>query len=154
MKSLQERFEQKYEAITESGCWIWTAATKEYGYGVIGLGTREQGTEKAHRVAYRLFRGEIPPGMNVLHRCGVACCVNPDHLYLGTFKDNAQDTVRMGRQRIPDNRGERAAWSKLKMPEAIAIKALKGARSATSLAQQFGVSRAAIYNIWAGHSWR
>ncbi len=153
MPSLLERFERKYEPITETGCWIWTAATQELGYGVLGLGTRQQGTEKAHRISYRLFRGD-PAGSNVLHRCGIACCVNPDHLYLGTLKDNAQDTIRMGRQRFPDNRGERATWSKLKYENVNEIRSKKGVVSASKLAQQFNVSRGAIYNIWLGLSWK
>ena len=137
-----------------SGCWLWTAATKEYGYGVIGLGSRKDGIDRAHRVSWKLHRGDIPSDLNVLHRCGVAACVNPNHLYLGTLKDNARDTIAMGRQRLPDNRGERAKWAKLSAGQAIFIRSMKGKEKAVTLARQFNVSRAAVYQIWCGANWR
>ena len=113
--SLADRWQAKVSPEPMSGCWLWTGAVKELGYGVIGLGTRQQGTAKAHRVGWELRHGAIPAGMNVLHRCDTPSCVNPAHLFLGTLKDNAQDCVRKGRNFIPDNRGENAPWRKLSL---------------------------------------
>ena len=55
----------------------------------------------AHRVAWMLAHGPIPRGMNVLHRCDVPRCVNPDHLFLGTQHDNVRDMIAKGRARFP-----------------------------------------------------
>ena len=148
---LCDRWLSKVSPEPMSGCWLWTGAVKELGYGVIGLGTRQQGTAKAHRVAWELHNGEIPPRMNVLHRCDVPSCVNPAHLFLGTLQDNARDCVNKGRNFVPNNRGERASWSKLKIAEVAEIKSKK--ESGVEYARRFGVSKSAIYQIWRGNNW-
>lgn len=89
------RFEQKYITEPNTGCWLWTAAAGIYGR--IGLGSREDGWEHAHRVSWMLYRGPIPEGMHILHRCDIPLCVNPNHLFLGTHGDNMRDAVRKGR---------------------------------------------------------
>jgi hypothetical protein len=149
--SLSDRFNAKAEPVTESGCWIWTGAVKEYGYGVIGLGRREEGIERAHRVAYRLYKGEIPTGLCVLHHCDTPACCNPAHLYLGTLKDNAQDMVQRGRLKLPDNRGERAKWAKLS--EAAVRDIRQRAMTGPGYAKLYGVSKNAVYQIWSGNNW-
>ena len=77
-----------------SGCWLWIRGRMGTGYGETWDG---QKVLRANRVAWQLFRGPIPPGMCVLHRCDVRSCVNPAHLFLGTIKDNALDASRKGR---------------------------------------------------------
>ena len=90
-RPLIERFSEKYEVDATTGCWLWKAAvTPTAGYGMINAG-RGQGNTTAHRVSYRLHKGPVPPGANVLHRCDTPACVNPDHLYLGTHADNMRD---------------------------------------------------------------
>lgn len=150
-KSLWDRFHDKFVPDPNSGCWLWTGAAKELGYGVIGLGHRGDGTAKAHRVAYQLYKGDIPQNMNVLHSCDLPCCVNPAHLRLGTLSDNSQDCVSRGRHRRPDNRGERAAWAKLNAEKVATIK--KREMTGTAYAKLYGVSKSAIYEIWSGKNW-
>lgn len=79
------------------GCWEWTAST-ERGYGVLWYQRRREG---AHRVSWLLSRGEIPPGMFVLHKCDNPPCVNPDHLFLGDNQANLRDAAAKGRLHEP-----------------------------------------------------
>lgn len=72
-------------------CWLWTAALNKDGYGVYGRG------EGAHRYSYRLAFGEIPSGKLVCHRCDNPRCVRPEHLFVGTQKDNIQDALSKNR---------------------------------------------------------
>jgi hypothetical protein len=72
-----------------TGCWIWVGSRNGAGYG---NGITAFGDEStAHRQSWALFNGPIPHGSMILHKCGRATCVNPDHLYLGTHLDNAKD---------------------------------------------------------------
>jgi hypothetical protein len=89
-KSLFERMEERIVRVPESGCWLWIGNLNNNGYGKI--------EEKyAHRVSYEIEHGPIPDGKFVLHSCDVTCCVNPNHLRLGSQKDNMQDAVERGR---------------------------------------------------------
>lgn len=88
-----ERFQVKGD-----GCWSWSGSKDGKGYGTIS--NRNQGVnspEKAHRVSYEKHFGEIPDGMIVRHKCDNPECTNPDHLELGTQKENMQDCSRRNR---------------------------------------------------------
>ena len=150
-QSLWDRFHDKVMPEPNTGCWLWIGAVKEYGYGVIGLGRREQGVAKAHRVSWELHRGPIPEGANVLHHCDQPSCVNPNHLFCGTLSDNMKDCVRKGRNFKPNNRGENASWAKLNAEKVADIRKreLKG----TEYARKYGVHKSAIYQIWRGENW-
>lgn len=88
---LIEVFMNLIEPDTNGGCWIWTGSTTQdgYGYGSV-LGT----TVFAHRLSHMLFKGPLVQGKCVLHKCNVRPCVNPDHLYEGTNRDNVDDRLR------------------------------------------------------------
>ncbi len=78
-----------------SGCLFWIGGTPTpKGYGQLKYKGRTIG---AHRLAWILCNGDIPDGMHVCHHCDVPCCVNVDHLFLGTNKDNMEDRGNKGR---------------------------------------------------------
>lgn len=79
--------------VVSDSCWTWTGQTSN-GYGRTTYGDR---SEAAHRVSWRLHRGDIPDGSMVLHRCDNPPCVNPNHLYLGDHAQNMRDRSERGR---------------------------------------------------------
>lgn len=80
--------------VTED-CWYWTAGTFENGYGLF---CAEAGIPRgAHRVMWEMVNGPIPDGLLVRHTCDQRNCVNPDHLLLGTQRDNHADAIARGR---------------------------------------------------------
>lgn len=90
MKSVSERFMEKVR-ITEAGCWEWQGSIQK-GYGFWCW-------KRAHRISWEMHRGPIPLGLHVCHKCDNPPCVNPDHLWLGTPRDNANDRDAKGRGR-------------------------------------------------------
>lgn len=126
-----------------SGCWLWLGAIQKHGYGII----RDAKCSLAPRAAWVAFRGEIPGGMNVLHKCDTPLCINPDHLFLGTQADNLADMVQKNRSR----RGERNRNAKLRTHQVLAIRDMEG--SALQIAKSFGISPRLVLSIKKGTAW-
>lgn len=95
-----------------SGCILWMRYRNAKGYGSVGVAGEPK---QAHRIAYELFVGPIPPGLHVCHRCDNPPCCNPAHLFVGTNQDNMDDRVKKGRQARP--RGEDNPRAKLTMDQ-------------------------------------
>lgn len=93
--SAVHRFWTKVKGIHRDECWPWTASRANNGYGKF----RDDSGRRigAHRFSWILHNGPIPEGLCVLHRCDNPICVNPAHLFLGTFHDNALDKAAKGR---------------------------------------------------------
>lgn len=87
-----ERFNQKVNKTNT--CWLWTGSQNPKGYGRISYNGK---VIRAHRLSYLLHKGKIPDGLNVCHTCDIPRCVNPDHLWLGTYAENNQDMVKKNR---------------------------------------------------------
>ena len=131
--------------IPESGCWIWMSTIEKSGYGRVCAGKKPF---FAHRVSYELKYGEIPQGMMALHHCDVRCCVNPDHIFVGTQQDNMTDKVRKNRQA----KGCRHGNAKLTEDQAREIKF--SSEVSTKLAAKFGYSASMIREIKNGNLWK
>ena len=144
MQITKERIEAKVERITESGCWVWMGATQVRGYGEILSNNRKL---LAHRASYEAFIGPIPKGMYVCHACDNVYCVNPNHLFLGTQKQNLEDMKSKGRS----TRGEKNTQSILFEEQVKIIKTSK--LKNTELARTYEVSPATISAIKLGKRW-
>ena len=110
MGSLRARFEAKYTPEPNTGCWLWDGACTYNGYGRIGAGGKHGRTLGAHRVAWELYNGPIPQGLQIDHLCRTRFCVNPRHLELVTNSQNIQrglhctpKTCKHGHLRTPEN---------------------------------------------------
>lgn len=136
-------------------CWNWKKRCNRTGYGVVGIGSRINGSRKtvlAHRLSYQTFIGEIPNGMCVLHRCDNPACIKPSHLFLGTIADNVADMMTKGRHNT--KRGEDIGTAKLTVSKVVRIKKLFGRLNDGQIARKFDVSNSIIWNIRKGISWR
>lgn len=89
-----EAFWGKVQKGADDDCWLWLGPLNRGGYGHIGSNKRYR---SAHRFSYFIHHGEIPGRLVVMHKCDNPKCVNPDHLKLGTHKDNSQDAIQKGR---------------------------------------------------------
>ena len=144
--SLWDRFHQKIEPVTESGCWIWTGQANRYGaISIDGI------MRRAHRVAWELYRGPILDGLEVCHSCDVGLCVNPSHLFLGTHKDNCDDRDRKGRNVNPA--GSAHGRSKLTENDIEWIR-LWGEYPHDQIAVFFGVTQQTISSIVRRETWK
>lgn len=144
-----DRFNAHWTPEPFSGCWLWTGCRNRkegHGYGVLYISHTIRAA-LAHRVSWEIYRGIIPQGMCVLHHCDTPTCVNPDHLFIGTKRDNTRDC--MAKDRFPER--ERHGRAKL-TPEQIHEIRLSNA-SALVIAERYGVSRGHIYNIRANRTW-
>jgi len=142
-----ERFEAKYIPEPNSGCWLWEGATLPYGYGQFAV--RKGLMNLAHRVSWLLHRGEIPKGLNVLHKCDVPGCVNPDHLFLGTHADNVADKVSKGR----GSHGSRNGMSTLTEADVLAIRA-DPRTPQWVIAKDYGITQQTVSIIKTRKKWK
>ena len=148
-KDLLKRFEEKIEMIPECGCWIWIAAVQGDGYGVIKTGHKNK-QSVAHRISWQLYRGSIPKGILVLHKCDTPACVNPYHLFLGTHKDNTQDMIKKNRKAL--QKGEGNNLSKLTECEVLTIR--ESCSKNINLSKIYKVNASTISRIKSRDRWK
>lgn len=132
-----------------AGCMLWRGAKDQDGYGLFQWGVED--TRRAHRIAYAWNQGcdLAPSELHVMHSCDTPSCVNPEHLSLGTPKDNTQDMIKKGRYRTLV--GEEHPSAKLRKADATRIRS--STLSAGDLAREFGVSRSTVYDIRHNRIW-
>jgi len=145
------KFKSKVELKTDTDCWEWNAGKNVHGYGLVRFNKK---TSLAHRVSYKIFNGDIPKNMKVLHICDNPVCVNPEHLRLGSHVENMIDMARKGRQ------GSQV----LQLEDVVAIKKFLKRRNRSKtgrmeygasrfLCRWFNVSRETITQIISGRNW-
>ncbi|MNS92427.1 hypothetical protein D3C72_1265650 [compost metagenome] len=133
-------------------CWIWTGTKQPTGYGIIIVDEQKR-RKLTHRLAFEVYKGPIPPGMCVCHRCDVPLCFNPDHLFLGTTAENNFDRIRKGRSYRP--KGELSSQAKLTWEQADEIRRRYAAGGAThrQLAADYGVGGTTILDVLHNRKW-
>lgn len=144
-----QRFHKKVDIGDKESCWIWKGKPRKDGYGQIQINKEKK---IASRVSWAIHFGDIPKGLEVCHKCDNRICVNPNHLFLGTQKENMEDAVSKGRMHL----GEKHGLSKLTDKQAVEIRKLyaTGKFSQSKLGEQFGVSQTIIYLLVNRKTWR
>ena len=148
-KLLKEKFEKK--VIRQEGCWDWRGCKINGGYGSIRIGYPKF---YAHRISWMIHYGEIPNGLCVLHKCDNPPCTNPDHLFLGTIKDNNLDAISKNRHQTLGKSGEKNHMSKLTKKQVLCIRDMvsSGAKH-KDVAERYGISRSHVSTIVQHTCW-
>ncbi len=159
------------------GCWLWQGTLLKQGYGCFKIAGKMY---KAHRLAYTFAKEAIPPGLFVCHHCDNLRCVRPDHLFLGTIRDNVLDSVKKRRWATGDRSGARTHperlvrgdkhWSHLhpetrrgerngravlspQQVEDIRLKYAQGGVSQFALSAEYGVAQTTISAVVRWKNW-
>ncbi len=153
---------------TTESCWIWVGTRACRGYGAISIDRKRW---RAHRLSWAIHNGTIPDGLYICHRCDNPPCVNPEHLFAGTQKDNIADCVRKGRfsrsigERTRNNRRRRGFHrtkaighdhynSKLTLENVLEIRSTPPKWGEQSrLARKFGVTKSSIRDVLSRRCW-
>lgn len=160
---LSEKLSSKLAIGQINGCWLWTGAGSDDRYGVI---THQRQHYSTHRVAYELWKGPIPFGLFVCHSCDNPACCNPDHLFLGTPKENTDDMVSKGRRVTPASAFTketirqqiatgRKTGQKLLPDDVLTIRQrVSRGENRKLICAEFGISNSTISAIVTGQNWR
>lgn len=142
----QTEAESFWVKVDKSGyCWLWTAAKNVCTHhGLFKF--RGKVTVQAHRWAYVDAYGDIPDGFQINHHCNNPGCVRPEHLYAGTQADNMRDMLRAGRH---GRRGKELGPDKVLQ----IVARYQAGEGVPTLADEYGVSRNAVFNIVGGRTW-
>lgn len=133
-----------------TNCWEWMATTNEKGYGIFQMGLIRK---RATHAAIFFSTGAWPEGKQVCHRCDNPCCVRPEHLFLGTPKENTRDMV--SKRRAAGPKGDKSATAKLTWEQVRAIRSAgRGYGTRKALAEAYGVRPETIDFIRQGKTWK
>lgn len=153
-----ERLKKSFEkhVIRQEGCWGWKGPIAKGGYPVMSC-RPSIGPDRGHRASWVIHKGEIPKGLFVCHSCDNPICTNPEHLWVGTSKQNNDDKIAKCRQANtipPHKHGSENGSAKLDEEKVREIKQeIRSGKSCNSLAPIFGVSKQTILRIKNGVNW-
>jgi len=153
MRHELDRFLSKTQE-NSSGCLLWMGASTRFGYGHFRRKINGQWKMyKAHRFSYEQLYGPVPDGLCVLHSCDNPKCVNPNHLSVGTKKDNAQQRKQRGRQRW--GRNPQHNWLTFALAQIIRqYQRDNPTMKQKNIAEVFGISTAQCSRILNNHIWQ
>ena len=148
------RFWQRVKTGSDDACWEWQACRIKYGYGQLRFNGKNF---LAHRVAYLLTKGELTPGLSVMHTCDNPPCCNPRHLILAPHAENMRDAKTKGRMTADHLKpfqlaGQGHNSAKLTDEDVLNIRASK--KRLQALAKRYGISRMTVHRIRRNLAWR
>ncbi len=149
MTNTKETFWSKVNKKKDDECWEWQAGCCDEGYGKFMF---ECTVYRAHRLAYKFTHNYLPSDSDVLHTCDNPKCCNPNHLYLGTQKNNMEDRNNKHRQALGEHNGK----SKLTSEQVLEIRKLysSGKYTHQTLSVMFNISRQNISFILSNQGWK
>jgi hypothetical protein len=154
-KPVSERLFSKCQKDERTGCLVCSAARDRLGYCRIYIpGNRPKKMQLAHRVAWELVHGPVPDGLCVLHNCPAGdnpSCVNVEHLFLGTMRDNTQDMIAKGRHKYVTRRGEEHGRARFTAEQILSM--FRDQRANKVIAAEHKTAPGVVARIKRGASW-
>lgn len=163
LPSFEIRFWKRVKKANPDECWPWVGRIGSAGYGSLytkAPNSKHRNYKLSHRIAWELTYGPIPDGLFVCHKCDNRRCCNPNHLFVGTAKDNMQDAFDKGRLPMfvvngQKQIGETHRCAKLKSHQIIQIREqYRNGIDASDLSKAYGVHRNTINDVVICKTWK
>lgn len=137
--------------IPESGCWVWLGAVSSGKRGYPVISDKNGLAVKVTRLIWEMLHGSIPEGMFICHKCDVPSCINPDHLYAGTPKQNSADMMKRNRSYLQKVQGN-VRRKRITREQAIAV--MTSTKSLHEMAKEFSLQVGTLSYIRSGRTWK